>query len=106
MSDLRYDELEAAHDKLCADFNELMIERDRLFDEAEAGFKIRDGRIEALVKDLDATADRLNGSSAVIEGLNARIRKLEELVLAIEHDACGVYANCSDWFGVRDKLFS
>jgi len=36
-----------------------------------------------------------------------RIRKLEELALAIEADVGGdLYANCSDWFKIRDSLFS
>lgn len=65
-------------EKLQNDHHALLVERDHLFDEAEAGYKIRD----------------------------SRIRKLEELLLAIEEDACGVYANCSDWFDKRDSLFS
>jgi len=52
--------LEENPEKLLAEIHELQLAYDRLFDEAEAGFKIRDARIaalEGLVKAVDVNGD-------------------------------------------------
>jgi hypothetical protein len=83
----------------------------------ESALRIRDtriadleSRVSQLIDENEALNDR-NTLCAMRDSMfdvrDSRIRKLEELVLAIEADAGGdLFANCSDWFGVRDSLFS